>query len=179
MSLEGLDVGRVLIVVGWTVAMAALGTVLAGNAVKTWYPTLTKGRIEIPLTLFALVGLVCYVFEAIVGYRLLERINESPTAVLVLFALVVVMLYNELWNAALFRWRSPFAGLVALLGFLAPLAILLVGCALVDTPSLVLMSLYSVWVVGYDLPWIYGLWRANPTPVADGAGEGEPAAAEA
>ena len=62
---------------------------------------------------------------------------------------------------ALFRLRSPFAALIALLGFLGPLSILLVGCALVDTPSLVLMGLYAVWVVGYDLPWIYGLWRAN------------------
>jgi tryptophan-rich sensory protein len=168
MSFESVDGGRVLIVVAWTVLMAVLGTVLAGNAVKTWYPTLAKGRIEIPLTLFALVGLVCYVFEAIVGYRLLERLDETPTAVLVVFALVVVMLYNELWNAALFRLRSPFAGLVALLGFLAPLAILLVGCALVDTLSLVLMSLYAVWVIGYDVPWIYGLWRANPAPVASG-----------
>jgi tryptophan-rich sensory protein len=160
--LEGIDPSRLAIVVAWTVLMAVLGTVLAGNAVKTWYPTLTKGRIEIPLTLFALVGLVFYVFVAIVGYRLLERLDSAPTTVLALFALVVVMLYNELWNGALFRLRSPFAAFIALLGFLAPLAILLVGCALVDGPSLVLMSVYAAWVIGYDIPWIYGLWRANP-----------------
>ena len=165
MSLESVDPGRVALVVAWTVAMAVLGTVLAGNAVKTWYPTLAKGRVEIPIALFALVGLVCYVLEAIVGYRLLDRLDVTPTASLVLFALLVVMLYNELWNAALFRLRSPFAALIALLGFLAPIAILLVGCALVDTTSLVLISIYAVWVVAYDLPWIHGLWRANLAPV--------------
>ena len=164
MSLASLDIGRLVLVVVWTGAMAVLGTVIAGNAVKTWYPTLTKGRIEIPLTLFALVGLVCYVLEAIVGYRLLEQSQGSSTAGLVLFVLVVVMLYNELWNGALFRLRSPFAALIALLGFLAPLAILLVGCALVDGPSLLLMGLYAAWVIGYDLPWIHGLWRANEAP---------------
>lgn len=163
MSLEGMDLGRLALVVGWTIAMAALGTILAGDAVKTWYPGLAKGRIEIPIPLFALVGLVCYLFEAIVAYRLLGRLGE-PTVGLVLFSLVVVMLYNELWNAALFRLRSPFAGLIALLGFLAPLAILLVGLALVDTPSLVLMGLYAAWVVLYDVPWMHGLWRANLTP---------------
>jgi tryptophan-rich sensory protein len=141
--------------------MAILGTVLAGNAVRTWYPTLAKGRVEIPIPLFAAVGLVCYVFEAIVGYRLLGLLDADETVALVLFALVVVMLYNELWNAALFRLRSPFAALIALLGFLAPLAILLVGCWLVDTPSFVLVGLYALWVVGYDVPWIVGLWRAN------------------
>src|SRR5215510_15039659 len=144
-----LDPARLAIVVVWTIAMAVLGTVLAGDAVRTWYPTLTKGRIEIPIALFALVGLVCYVFEAIVGYRLLGLVGETPAAGLVLFALVVVMFYNELWNAALFRLRSPFAALIALLGFLAPLAILLAGCALVDTTSLVLMGVYAVWVVAY------------------------------
>jgi hypothetical protein len=71
------------------------------------------------------------------------------------------MLYNELWNAALFRLRSPFAALVALFGFLAPLAILLAGCALVDGLSFVLIGIYVAWVVGYDIPWMYGLWRAN------------------
>jgi tryptophan-rich sensory protein len=161
MRLDDIDFARLAIVGVWTGLMAALGTVIAGDAVRTWYPTLAKGRIEIPLTAFAVVGLVFYVLEAIVGYRLLERLEGSQTTALTLFALVVVMLYNELWNGALFRLRSPFAGFVSLLGFLAPLAILLVGCALVDTPSLVLIGIYVAWVIGYDVPWIYGLWRAN------------------
>jgi translocator protein len=155
------ELPRFAIVVVWTVAMAILGTVLAGSAVRTWYPTIAKGRIEIPIALFAVVGLVFYVVDVIVGYRLLGLVDTDQTFVLVLVALVVVMLYNELWNAALFRLRSPFAALIALLGFLAPLAILLVGCWLVDTPSFFLIALYAAWVVGYDLPWIHGLWRAN------------------
>ena len=159
MPFEQIDPARLAIVVAWTVLMAVLGTVVAGPAVKTWYPSLAKGRIEIPLALFALVGLVFYVVEAIVAYRLLERLDE--TTALVLVSLAVVMLYNELWNGALFRLRSPFAALVALVGFLAPLAILVVGCALVDVPSLVLVGIYAAWVIGYDLPWIFGLWRAN------------------
>jgi tryptophan-rich sensory protein len=164
MPFEHIDPTRLAIVVGWTVLMAVLGTVVAGPAVKTWYPTLAKGRIEIPLTLFALVGLVFYVLEAIVAYRLLERLDD--TTALVLVSLAVVMLYNELWNAALFRLRSPFAALVALIGFLAPLAILVVGCLLVDVPSFVLVAIYAAWVIGYDVPWIYGLWRANSTGAA-------------
>jgi tryptophan-rich sensory protein len=158
---DSIDPARLALVVGWTVLMAILGTVLAGDAVRTWYPGLRKGRIEIPIALFAVVGFVFYVVEAIVAYRLIERLDATPTTTLVLVSLVVVMLYNELWNAALFRLRSPFAGLIALLGFLAPLAILLVGCALVDGPSAVLIGVYVAWVVGYDLPWIHGLWRAN------------------
>jgi tryptophan-rich sensory protein len=160
--LEGIDPPRLALVVVWAIAMAVLGTVLAGNAVRTWYPTLAKTGIEIPITLFALIGLAFYVVESVVAYRLLERLDRHPSAGLVLVALAVVMLYNELWNAALFRLRSPFAALIALLGFLAPLAILLSGCALVDGPSAVLIGIYALWVVAYDVPWIHGLWRANP-----------------
>jgi tryptophan-rich sensory protein len=160
---DSIDPARLALVVGWTILMAILGTVLAGDAVRSWYPALRKGRIEIPIALFAVLGLLFYVVEAIVAYRLIERLDATSTATLVLVALVVVMLYNELWNAALFRLRSPFAGLIALLGFLAPLAILLVGCALVDGPSAVLIGVYVAWVIGYDLPWIHGLWRANAT----------------
>ena len=156
-----IDLPRLAIVLVWTVAMAILGTVLAGDAVRTWYPTLTKGRIEIPVAVFAVVGLVFYVVDVVVAYRLLGMADTDPTAVLVIVALAVVMLYNELWNAALFRLRSPFAALIALLGFVAPLAILLVGCWLVDTPSFVLIGIYVLWVVADDVPWIYGLWRAN------------------
>ena len=161
MDLGDIDLGRLAIVVAWTIGMAILGTVLAGDAVRTWDPTLTKTRIEIPIKLFALVGLAFYVVDVIVGYRLLSLVDATPTAALVVVALAVVMLYNELWNAALFRLRSPFAGLIALLGFLAPLAILLVGCAMVDGVSFVLIAVYAVWVVAYDIPWIHGLWRAN------------------
>ena len=161
---DSIDPARLALVVGWTILMAILGTVLAGDALRTWYPALQKGRIEIPIALFAVIGLVVYVVEAIVAYRLIERLEATPTAILVLVALVVVMLYNELWNAALFRLRSPFAGLIALLGFLAPLAILLAGCVLVDGLSAVLIGLYVAWVIGFDLPWIHGLWRANAAP---------------
>ena len=161
---DSIEPARLALVVGWTIVMAILGTLLAGDAVRTWYPTLQKGRIEIPIALFAVIGLVVYVVEAVVAYRLIERLDATPTATLVLVALVVVMLYNELWNAALFRLRSPFAGLIALLGFLAPLAILLAGCVLVDGLSAVLIAVYVAWVIGFDLPWIYGLWRANAAP---------------
>ena len=160
--LDTLDPVRLVAVIGWTVGMAVLGTVLAGDAVRTWYPTLTKTRMEIPLQLFAAVGGVTYLAQTVVGYRLLELLPTTPLAGLVLVALAVVMLYNELWNAALFRLRSPFAALVALFGFLAPLAILVVGCAMVDPLSAILMGAYAAWVVGYDIPWLHGLWRANP-----------------
>jgi hypothetical protein len=28
--------------------------------------------------------------------------------------------------------------------------------------SVVALTPYTVWVIGYDVPWIYRLWRLNP-----------------
>ncbi|HEX6483850.1 MAG TPA: hypothetical protein VF043_33800, partial [Ktedonobacteraceae bacterium] len=72
---------------------------------------------------------------------------------------IVVMLYNELWNIVLFRWHNTFAGFLGVLVFLAPLTLLQVTLVLVDHVSAWLVLVYVVWVIGYDIPWAYRLWR--------------------
>jgi translocator protein len=74
------------------------------------------------------------------------------------------MLYNELWNYAFFGLRSTFAGFLGVLAFLAPLAVLQVALTVYDRPSAALLLLYVLWVVGYDVPWTYTLWRLNADP---------------
>jgi len=54
---------------------------------------------------------------------------------------------------------------VALVGLLC----LGLALVLVDPLSAALMLVYLFWVVGYDVPWIYQLWRANPVPPEDAA----------
>jgi translocator protein len=31
-----------------------------------------------------------------------------------------------------------------------------------DRPSLIALTPYTLWVIGYDVPWTYQLWRLNP-----------------
>lgn len=78
-----------------------------------------------------------------------------------LTALGMVMLYNELWNIVLFRWQNPFAGFLGVLAFLAPLLLLQVILLLVELISGLLMLIYVLWVVLYDIPWSYALWKLN------------------
>jgi len=58
------------------------------------------------------------------------------------------MLYNELWNIVLFRWQNP-------------LLLLQVILLLVEPISGLLMLIYVLWVVLYDIPWSYALWKLN------------------
>jgi len=159
---DGVDPGRLAFVVAVCVGMAALGTLLAGNALKTWYPTLVKPWFQIPLPLFIGIGLVGYVLDAVILYRLGGLLGTESLVAIAIVAMLVVMLYNELWNAALFRLRSPFAAWIGLLGFLAPLTILEASLIPVDAVSAVIMGGYMVWVLAYDVPWAYALWRRNP-----------------
>jgi tryptophan-rich sensory protein len=91
-----------------------------------------------------------------------ERQVMSQTDRLIsLTALGIVMLYNELWNIVLFRWQNPFAGFLGVLAFLAPLLLLQVILLLVEPISGLLMLIYVLWVVLYDIPWSYALWKLN------------------
>lgn len=149
------------IAIGLSLGIAVLGTVLAGDSLKTWYPTIRHPWFEPPLWGFVLVGLVVYVIDAIVLYRLLAPVEESAIRVGAIGALVVVMLGNELWNGVLFRMRSPYGAMVGLFGFTVLLAVLVVALFLADPLSGWLMSAYLVWVVAFDIPWIVRLWQLN------------------
>jgi tryptophan-rich sensory protein len=72
-----------------------------------------------------------------------------------------VLASNEAWNVVLFGRRSTRGAFFAMLGFTLPLGMLQLSVK--DDPgSTFALSPYSAWVIGYDLPWTYQLWRRNP-----------------
>ncbi len=144
--------------------MAVLGTLLAGSALKEWFVRLNTPRWQLPMWAFISTGVVGYVLDGVILYRLLTVLQDAGGRVVALTALIVVMLYNELWNYAFIGLRSTYAGLVGVLAFLAPLTVLQVALAVYDRPSALLLMVYVVWVLAYDVPWSYALWRLNPDP---------------
>jgi tryptophan-rich sensory protein len=75
---------------------------------------------------------------------------------------LVVLAGNELWNVCLFGRRSPREGFLGLLAFLVPLG-LLQESVRADRTSAVALGCYTAYVVAYDIPWSYRLWRLNPS----------------
>jgi tryptophan-rich sensory protein len=151
---------------GICLGMAALGSATTGSGLRTWYPTIHHPRFEPPLWGFALIGIVVYILDGVVLYRLLTVVDDRANQVVAITTLVVVMLYNELWNAVLFRLRSPLAAFIGLLGFLAPLGILEVVLFAYEPTSGWLMMIYVAWVLAYDVPWSYRLWRLNASDLS-------------
>jgi benzodiazapine receptor len=48
--------------------------------------------------------------------------------------------------------------------FLGPLLALQKSWTASDRPSMVALTPYTLWVIGYDVPWTYRLWRLNLGP---------------
>jgi translocator protein len=150
-----------LVSLGLSLAMAILGGLLTGNQLTRWFPTLNQPRFQLPLWAFMSVGIIVYIFDTVITYRLLTLVADQTDRFIALTALGIVMLYNELWNVVLFRWHNPFAGFLGVLAFLAPLLILQMIVLLVEPISAFLMFTYVLWVILYDIPWSYTLWKLN------------------
>lgn len=156
------NIAALLFAVVLSLGMAVTGGLLTGNQLTRWFATLHRPRFQLPLWGFVCVGLYGYLIDSIIAYRLLTVVPEQTARIIALMALIVVMLYNELWNIVLFRWHNTFAGFLGVLIFLLPLAFLQAALALVDSVSAWLVFVYVLWVIGYDIPWAYQLWRLNP-----------------
>ena len=139
---------------------SVLGAAVIGNAWVdkddlTWLSGLKRPRMQIPLPAFAAVGAIYYVILGVVIYRACDRRDKRSTRL----ALTVLVL-NEVWNLAFFRFRSARNGFVGILLFLPPLGALQ-RAVHGDVKSAVILAPYTAWVVGYDLPWTLSLWRLN------------------
>jgi tryptophan-rich sensory protein len=147
------------------VSLALLGNVWVGDALQTWYKELIKPKFLIPLWGFYTVGIVVYLLDAIVLYRLLEFIESFQGKSITLTAMIVVMICNEAWNYSFFGLRSTLAALVGIVSFLAPLTILMVALFQYEVISGWLLVPYCGWVM-YDVVWVYRLWQLNLNPSA-------------
>ena len=140
---------------GPTTAAAVLGNVLVKRDDLTWFGNLHRPRIQLPLSGYFVVGGLYYLAIGTVAHRSAVR-GDLGTYRLTL----VVLAGNEIWNFLFFGRRSTRAGFLGLLAFIPPVCLLQAALAR-DPVSALVFAPYTAWVVGYDLPWTYQLWRLN------------------
>jgi tryptophan-rich sensory protein len=155
-TLRQLRRSRVWRSVGLTTAAAVLGNVVVRPDDLRWFAGLQHPRRQLPLRGFLLVGALYYLSIGTVLHRSIVR-RDKATYRLAL----VVLTGNEVWNAFFFGRHSTRAGFLGVLAFAVPVCRLQIAVAR-DHPSVLAFSPYTAWVVGYDIPWTYRLWRLNP-----------------
>lgn len=79
-------------------------------------------------------------------------------------ALVVVMVLNALWSHAFFKHRSTLVGFLGIVGFLGPLLVLQTALFVYDAVAAWAHLAYTLYVLAYDVPLFYKIWRLNPGP---------------
>jgi tryptophan-rich sensory protein len=96
---------------------ALAGSLLVGDALTTWYPTLRQPWFALPLQGWLVVGMLYYLICLVISYRLLTR-RDRPPGYGAAFALFIVMMaMNEGWNYLLFVQQNLGASLIGLLIF--------------------------------------------------------------
>jgi len=136
-------------------AAAVLGNAFIGRDSMAWFTALRHPAMQLPMPGFYLVGAAYYALMGVVIHRSVNRRDHRSYRLA-----MAVLAGNEMWNALLFGRRSPRDGLLGIVAFLVPLG-LLQASVVNDRPSRAALSPYVAWVVFYDLPWTYQLWRLN------------------
>lgn len=139
-----------------TVAAALLGNAFIGRDAMRWFEELRRPAMQLPMPGFMAVGGMYYVSIGTVLHRCAAREDRRAYQLA-----LVVLAGNELWNVALFGRRSTKAGFLGILAFTVPLT-LLQASVREDRASTLALSPYTAWVISYDIPWTYLLWRRNP-----------------
>lgn len=145
-----------------TVAAAVLGNAFVGNESLTWFRGLRSPRWQLPMPGFFVVAAVYYVIMGVVLGRGVDRRATGTVG-----WAVAVLAGNEAWNVLLFSRRSPRAAFFGLLAFLLPLGGLQRSVRR-DRRSRLMVTAYTTYVVLYDIPWAYRLWRLNRSESHDG-----------
>ncbi len=139
-------------------ACAAVGgNAFVGRESMTWFRELRRPAMQLPMPGFYAVGFAYYVAMGLVVHRAVLREDARTYR-----QALVVLAGNEAWNFVFFGRRSTRDGFVGILAFLPPL-VLLQTAVRGDRTSTVAVGTYTAWVVGYDVPWTYRLWRLNPS----------------
>ena len=138
------------------VAAAVLGNAFVPRESQRWFRRLRQPKLAIPFPAFVTVGAVYYVLLGVVRYRAVahEDVVASRLA-------LTVLALNEGWNAVFFGRQSTRNGFFGVLAFTVPVIALQKAVA-DDRISKLALAPYTAWVLAYDVPWSYRLWRLNP-----------------
>jgi tryptophan-rich sensory protein len=129
---------------------AIFGNPLTGNAVTTWYPSLRKSRLVLPIRAFIPIGIAYYMMRGALLYRLLALVAPSPAHKTALVLLLSMMSANEGWNYLFFGRKDVRASLVGMLGFIGLTMALYRALKRIDSRSAMILLPYLGWL-GYDI----------------------------
>lgn len=133
-------------------AAAVFGNAFVTEVALTWYEALDHPPYKLPLWGSIIVALAVYVGYGVVIFRTFDK--RLPSAVILSGAVVVG---NEIWNIFFFGTRDLRLTFWMTVGFAVLVLVQTLHVKPKDRLSFGISFIYLMWVVFYDLPWLYQL----------------------
>jgi len=149
-----------LVAIGVMLALALIGTMVAGGGFGPWYEGLAKPPWLISVEGFFVVQTLYYVVGITLLSWLLQRRPSEERALAVTLAFGMMLAY-EIWNGLFLGMESVTLGLAGIVGFAAiAWGLQAVLLRFEYRREALLLAPYSIWVA-YNLAWAFELWRLN------------------
>lgn len=123
-----------------------VGSVFTRTSVSTWYAALNKPSYNPPDWVFSPVWITLYVLMGIAAFLVWNQgwDKKEVKAALIVFGVQLVL--NAFWSAAFFGLRSPFAGLIVIVGLWIFILLTILYFFRMSSPAGILLLPYMGWV---------------------------------
>jgi tryptophan-rich sensory protein len=113
-----------------------------------------------PFSVWLAIGAVYYAMSFLVLQHLLATKAFTPTLLIALVLLVIILLLNALWSVLFFRWRDLRASFIAFIPYAAVVAAFVVLLSGLYPFGAALFACYWLYLLCASW-WGYRLWRVN------------------
>lgn len=137
---------RLVVAVGLTLAVGAVGSLATTPKIPTWYAGLAKPSFTPPDAVFPIVWTTLYVLMAVCLWRLWEKHGPSPARQLALLLFFVQLALNGLWSPVFFGLEAIGWGLVVIIALWLAILATIFACARIDRIAAWLLAPYLLWV---------------------------------
>ena len=141
-------------------AAAGLEGVFAGSGVRQYLRSLRQPRWGPPFAIWVAIGILYYILFGTILYRLL-RIEDGQSVLVPITLVLLILLFNALWNFLFFRLRSLKASFRANFPYGLTVVALFLCLLRLDPLGALLLVPYLFYLM-FALAWTSALLRLNP-----------------
>lgn len=106
---------KVIILIVICLGIGYASSIVTQNGIETWYNTIEKPSFNPPNWIFAPVWTILYIFIAIAGGIVWDKIDTNPLAKKAMLFFGIQLLLNTLWSFLFFGLRNPLIALIEII----------------------------------------------------------------
>ncbi len=155
------DISKLVISIAVCEGAGLIGGLFTASAISTWYATLQKPSFTPPNWLFAPAWTTLYLLMAIAAFAVWRKGEVNQRIITALSFFCAQLALNMLWSFVFFGIKSPFAGVVVIVGLWVAILITIVKFSRVSKLAGILMLPYILWV-SFAVALNISIWILNP-----------------